>query len=551
MYRMAGINQRRSLTAVLSISLLISTGLASCSDTIPTDENTLQTSTVLSRATTSKPLTLDPHQSVDHTTDEVLRDLFEGLIAEDRTGSLTPGVASQWSRSDDGMTYEFQLRTDARWSNGEPLTAEDFVNSFRRAVAPDTNSPMASVFFSMENAESISDGKAPLHALGVIAIDQHTLRIRLSQPSSYFLKTLTTTVAFPVFNAGKVGASNNNKPIIGNGPYKFQQQAEADRTSLIKNTHYWNHESVYFDRVDYVVVPDDEAALAQYANGDIDLTNHLSATDYPRLRRQFGDELKVAPTFGIYTLAFDTTEPPFNDVRLRQALSMAIDRDVLATEVMADSSPGAWSFLPPGINEGHNFTYSWRSLGRKEQREIARALYREVGFSKQNPLKLKITFAKSGNYGAITSAVKQMLSRNLGVDVTLESSSWAKLIATRDKFDQWDLIRFGVGGIYEDPNTFLEIMRSGANRNPAGWRDTTFDQLLDDANRELDPLRRAERLHTAESHLMEAYPIIPLHFLVSIRLINPRIEGFSISLMNRTYTKHLAAKAETGWPSNN
>lgn len=530
-----------------SLSILLLCVLSACS---PQSDNAApdmagSMRTTLNRSTYALPSTFDPHAAIDIPTDEVLRDVFEGLVSETRDGKLAPGAAQTWTVSDDGLVYQFELSPMARWSNGDPLTAHDFVFSLRRAVSPAANSPMASLLSPIANAESINKGIAPIDALGVKAISDQRLEIRLHQPTPYFLTMLTTTIAFPVHERTVDrlnGPDADPAFIVSNGAYYFRGDDGKSLIVLSKNKAYWNAKETSFDTVTYRVIGGSDEEIERFESGALHLTGRLESKQYSELRRRYPNQLVVTPTFGIYCMAFDTTEPPFDDLRLRKALSIAINRDAISLDILQGTSPGAWGFIPPGVNGTSGYTYPWRSLPRDQQIALSKQLYAEAGYSSENPLGIELLYVKANDYRAISEVIAKMLADNLGIEVTLIEKPWSEVLDLRRDYGRWDLIRYGVGGIYRDANTLLEVLRSDSDRNPSGWKSLEYDQLLDQANAELNADERSRLLRDTEAFMMEQYPLMPLHFLVSSRLVSRDILGYHPPFMSRTYSKHLSLK---------
>ncbi|MEN7342079.1 MAG: peptide ABC transporter substrate-binding protein [Pseudomonadota bacterium] len=497
---------------------------------------------VLRRGNLAEPTTLDPAQAEGLTTNNVMRDLFEGLLRESRDGEREPGVAASWEILDDGKTYLFQLREDARWSNGDPLVAEDFAASFRRTLDPATNSTYASSLAPIVNATAVMAGELPPTALGIAATDTHTLEIRLESPTPYFLNLLLTPPTFPVHRASLAehgDAHSRPDRLVSNGAYRVVSWRIGDRLVAEKNPHYWDADSVAIDRVEFLPIEDATTELTMFQAGELDITSRVPSSKMDQLKESYPAQLEISPSLGTYFIGIDTTEPPLDDVRLRKALSIAIDRDALTSVVLSGTNPGAYAFVPTAMLGYDNYEYAWQQLPRDEQLDMARALYAQAGYSEAQPLRIQLLYNTSDNHRKIMLAVQDMLRKNLGVDASLVNQEWKVMLQTRKDFAAWDLIRFGWNGDYPDANNFLEVFRGNNSLNVSGWANETFDTLLDQAGKEIDSQQRAALLREAEQVLLDAYPMIPLYFYTSKHLVSERVEGFNANIMDRVYTRHM------------
>lgn len=503
--------------------------------------------TTLRRANTAEPATLDPHRSEGISANSVLRDLYEGLVSEAKDGSLIPGAAASWTISDDGLTYLFKIRPNAKWSNGDDLVAADFAAGFRRTVDPETNSTYANQLAPIKNTVDIVNGSLTPAELGVRAIDDDTLEITLAQSTPYFLGLLLTPATYPLHRASfNTHDTDFVRPenMISNGAYKIEKWRIGDRLSIMRNEYYWDAANVSIDRVEFLPIEDTGVELNLFRAGEIDITSSVPSTQYPTLRREYPNQLVVKPLLGTYFLVFDTTQPPFDNVVLRKALSIAIDREDIGNVVLSGANPGAWGFVSPGISGYDNYVYPWKSQDREAQLTLARELYAQAGYSEEKPLKIQMFYNTGDNHRKIMVAVQAMLRKNLGVDAELINQEWKVMLQTRKDFDAWDIMRFGWNGDYQDAYTFLEIFKSDSALNTAGWDRPEFDQKLDAANLELDLQKRAGMLRDAEAFLLEDYGLVPLYYYASKHLVSDRVEGFSSTVMDRTYSQHLSIRKE-------
>lgn len=497
----------------------------------------------LKRANTAEPSTLDPHRAEGVSASNILRDLFEGLLAEAPDGSLVPGTAARWDISDDGLTYRFYLQPNARWSNGDVLVADDFVAGMRRTVDPATASSYAQLLLPFENSADVIAGKLPVTALGVSAPADNIVEIRLQRPTPYLLGLLTNPAAYPLHRASfKRFGDDFVKPgnMVSNGAYQLQEWRIGDRLVVARNDYYHDAASVAIERVEFLPIEDTSIELNMFRAGELDITSNTPNALYRTLRQTYGSQLVVHPLLSIYFYVFDMTEPPFDDVRLREAVTIAVNRDDLVDVVLGTGQPGAWGLIPPGVDGYQSFSYEWRDWPRERQIERARELYRQAGYSDEQPLAIDLLYNTSDNHKKVAVAIQSMLRENLGAEVTLINQEWKVMLENRRERGNWDLLRLGWTGDYNDPNTFLETFRSDHPQNTSGFESDGYDALLDAVGNELDLSRRAQIANDAERRLMESYPVLPLYFYVSKHLVSERVIGFTPNIADRIYSRHLA-----------
>lgn len=497
---------------------------------------------VLRRGNGDDPATLDPALAEDVHAFNVLIDIYEGLVAVAADGSIVPGVAESWDISGNGLVYRFKLRSDARWSNDDPVQARDFVNAFRRVAAPDSQSAYEFLLEPVENFVDVRSGAKPAQALGITAIDDLTLEIRLSTPSNHMLSVLAMPIAFPVHGTNPT-ATQFSEPdeFVGNGPYELESRQVGGPIRLRRNNRYWDNRSVTIDEIQYLPVIDPITELNMYRADELDITGTVPAESFKDLRENLPGELRVAPTLALYYLAFDLTEAPLNNRILRQALSTAIDREQLVDLVGRGETP-AYSIVPPGVGDHVGAAYEWRALSAAEREQRARTLYSEAGYDSDNPLSIKLTYDTGSVHEFVALTVSSMWKEVLGVDVELEKKEWQLFLATRDDRPSWQIMRFSWFGDYNDAMTFTEIFRSGSSQNLSRYESAEFDDLLDRARSEIDANARQEIMTTAESVLLEDYPIIPLYFYVSKHLVKPHIAGFEDSILDRHPSRYLSLR---------
>lgn len=536
-----------SFRSSLVVALLASLILAACSSE-PDELQSVGSSITIGNG--DDPGSLDPALAEDVHAFNVLTDLYEGLLAENAAGELIPGVASDWSLSEDGLTYRFTLNNGAVWSDGTPVVAEDFVKAFRRVAAPETASTYSFLLNPIKNFEAIKSGDLAISELGVHARETKLLEIILARPTGHFLSTLAQPVSYPVFGDKPTAAQfSDTENFVGNGAYLLEEWKINHSITLRKNENFRDSENVQIDEIVYIPLSDLVAELNRYRTGDLQITNSVPTSHFQSLRVTLGDELRVAPSLGLYYLAFDLTEAPFDSKLLRQALTMAIDREQLV-EFIGRGEQAAYGLVPPGVAGHESAEFRWHELDSESRIARAQQLYTQAGYSAQNPLKLKLSYNSGDIHERIVLAVSGMWQQGLGVEVELEKKEWKFFLATRDDRPAWDIMRFNWIGDYNDPMTFIEIFLSDSPQNLPRYQNPRYDELVGAAAIELDTRKRARLTRDAESLLLNDYPIAPLYFYVSKHLVKPGIRGFENNILNKHPSRFLYFEQETDTVSN-
>jgi oligopeptide transport system substrate-binding protein len=536
------INRLWTLTLAVTLAAL-SFGCESPQDSSLEPEITAAGEVVLRKGNGAEPQTLDPHRAQGVPEANILRDLYEGLVSEAPDGSLIPGAAARWEINTDGKTYTFHLREDARWSNGAPVTAGDFAYSLRRTVDPATGSSYAAILAPIENAMAIIRGEHAPATLGVEAIDEHTLKIRLEAPTPYFLGLLTHTTTYPVYRPAvdRYGAAftqpDNN---VSNGAYKISEWVVASHITLQRNTHYWNDTKTRIDILKYFAIDDAEAELRRYRAGELDWTSTVPLGRLDWVREHLPDEYRASPYLGTYYYGLNLTRPPFEDKpTLRRALSLAIDRKILVEKVIRGGEIVAYGWVPPAV---HNYTsqrFDYADWPRRKQVQEARRLYCQAGFSENKPLNVEIRYNTSDAHQKIATVIASQWQSVLGVKTTLLNEEWKVFLQNVQARRVTEAYRAAWIGDYNDAYTFAELLHSGFGLNGTGYANPEYDRLVEQAAVEADRERRRKLLQQAERVLLKDHPLIPIYFYVSKRLIKPYVEGVRDNIMDHHYTKHL------------
>jgi oligopeptide transport system substrate-binding protein len=503
---------------------------------------------MLRRGLPGEPRTLDPQLADDTYSFPVLRDLFEGLTAEDRDGQILPGAAESWTVDETGTIYTFQLRANAKWSDGERTVATEFVQGLRRAVDPQTASGSAALLAIIKGASDVIAGRKKVTDLGVTAIGESTVRIELEHPAPFVLQILSQPIAAPQHirvqaNSGKSGPVD--KTIVSNGPYILVSRVTGSFIELARNSQYWDASHVLIGRVRYINAESEATEIREYVAGQVDMTSTIPAPDLDRITQKYGAEIQTAPILGTLYLALDVTEPPLRDNRdLRQALSMSVDRQLISDHVAIGVTP-AYSFVAKGISGYKPPEYEWSGWTRDRQLAYARTLYARSGYSEKKPLHITLYFNSGESIQRIMIAVAASWKQNLGVDTELVSDEFRVFLTGRKDRSRWDVARLGWYADYDDAASFLEVFSRNSGQNDPGYMSPEFNNLIDAARIEANPDKRILTLQKSEEVLLSDYPIIPVYFYIQRRLVKPYLGGAAITSLNHTYSKHLYWKHTT------
>jgi oligopeptide transport system substrate-binding protein len=503
----------------------------------------------LRRGLPGEPRTLDPQLADDTYSFPVLRDLYEGLTAEDRNGQIVPGAAESWTVDATGTVYTFVLRSNARWSDGDKTTATEFVNGLRRAVDPSTASGSSALLAIIKGAGDIIAGRKKVADLGVSALGESSVRIELEYPAPFVLQVLSQPIAAPTHirpNAGAKFTASAEGTKISNGAYTLVSRIPGSYIELARNQNYWNASNVVIERVRYVNAESEATEIREYVAGQLEMTSTIPAPDLDRVTQQFSAEIQSAPILGTLYLGLDVSEPPLRDDRdLRQALSMAVDRDLISEHVTVGVTP-AYTFVAKGISGYKPPAYQWSKWPRERQLEYARTLFRHSGYSEKKPLHLTLYFNSGESIQRIMIAIAASWKKNLGVITDLVSDEFRVFLTGRKDRSRWDVARLGWYADYDDPASFLEVFSRNNSQNDPDYMGSEFNNLIDAARVEPNPDKRILLLQKSEEVLLNDYPIIPVYFYTARRLVKPYLGGAEITPLNHTYSKHLYWKKVSG-----
>lgn len=505
---------------------------------------------VLKRGNGSEPLTLDPHRAVSLSSLNILRDLFEGLVGTAPDGTPVPGVAASWETSADGLRWQFALRPDARWSNGEPVTAGDFVAGIRRALDPATASGSAGLLAPILNARAVMTRRMAPEELGVEAPDDLTLVIHLVAPTPWLLDLLTHPVSSPLYRPGLEQHGEDFARagrLVSNGPFYLADWQPRHSITLARNHNYWDRPRVAIDQVIYYPIEDQDVELERYRDGKLHWTSDVPHHQLGLVRRRLGDELHITPRLAVTWLGLNVTRPPFaGSPGLRRALALAIDRELIVRSVTGAGEVPAYSWVPPMAGYAAQ-TPTWASLPRRRQVEEARRLFEAAGFDAARPLELELLYPGGLNNRRLAIAIAAMWRETLGIQTRLREEPFGEFLVSRNDLGTTMVFRSGWAADYRDPYSFAGLFDSETGGSDTGWRNVQYDELLQASMQARNSRRRLALLGEAEQLLLDEQPIIPLYFDVRRRLVKPEVRGWEPNPMDLHPSRHFyIAVAEAG-----
>lgn len=522
----------RSLSRIPSVVSLASTlVLAGCAKRETAADRAARDGILLQSIGAIEPA-LDPHIATTLNERTVLTALLEGLVKPDpQTLAPQPAVAARWDVSDDGLDYTFHLRAEARWSNGDPITAQDFVTSIERALSPRLASTNAGDLMApLRGARAFRTGELKdFSQVGATAVDARTLRLTLEAPHAHFLSMLTHFVWLPVHPAtvrrhGALDDRTNRwaraATFVGNGPFQIKSEHPGQSLELEASPTYWNSGHVALRGVTFFTFTDKGPEESAFRTGRIHLTEALPNAKLPTYRRERPEVLRVAPSYGTYIYRLNTSRPPLDDARVRRALSLAVNRRLLVDRVLNQAYEPAHAFTPSGPA---GYTAPQLAI---DDADRARALLAEAGHPGGTGLRqLEILFNTSEDHKAIAEAIQAMWHTELGLTITLLSQEQQVALENRKALN-YDVSRASWFADYPDPISFLQAFTTGNANNQTGWSNAAYDRLVAEAATTPDPAGRLQKFAAAEEILLTEAPVIPIHIYSTIRLIDPRVQGW-------------------------
>lgn len=499
--------------------------------------------TVLHRGNSNEISTLDIHLADSLYDFNVILDMFEGLIAYGPDGTSVPGVAEKWDISEDGIKYTFYLRENAKWSNGDSVIAQDFLTGFKKALNPESGGPYAFLLYPIKNAKAINTGDIKdINQLGVKALDEKTLEIELEAPTSYFISLLANPQAGPVPTKvyEKYGKEwSKPKNIVSNGAYKMVQWRLQEFIEIEKNVHFHDADNVKIDRVFFYPTENKDAALRQFRAGELDIQEIAPLDKIQWIEKNLPGVLQIAPTMGLDYFAINTEKKPFDDIRVRRALSMSINRDVITSKVLKSSEKSAYSIAVLGVGEYENVFPDYKDWSQEKRDQEAQKLMNEAGFNKENPLEFTLKYNNSDNNAKVAIAVAQMWKKKLGVKATLINAETA--IHYQDlKKQQFDLGRLGWYADYNDVHGYLTLFETKSkNYNFGRYSNPEYDRIMEQTSLITDKKERLSLLQKAETIALKEQAVIPVYMRAAAPLVALYVKGWQDSPKEVHLTRYL------------
>ncbi|MEI9749417.1 oligopeptide ABC transporter substrate-binding protein OppA [Moellerella wisconsensis] len=515
----------------ISASILAATQGAAFAANVPEGVQLADKQTLV-RNNGSEPQSLDPHKIEGVPEASLARDLYEGVTIVGPDGEILPGSAISWENKD-FTQWTFNIREGAKWSNGDPVTAGDFVYSWQRLASPDTASPYASYlqYAHIENIDDIIVGKKKPTELGVKALDDHTLVVTLSEAVPYLPKLLAHSSMSPVNKKTieKYGAKwTQPANFVGNGAYKLKDWTVNERIVLARNPNYWDNDKTVIDQVTFLPISSEVTDVNRYRSGEIDMTySKLPIEQFKSLQKNIPNELKINPYLCTYYYEINNEKPPFDNPKVREALKLSMDRDTITYKVKAQGDIPAYGFTPPFTDGMESEKPDWyQNMDQQQRNEKAKQLLAEAGYNAANPLKFNLLYNTSDLHKRIAIAAASMWKKNLGADVKLENQEWKTFLDTRHQ-GTYDVARAGWCADYNEPSSFLNMLLSYSSNNTVHYKNKQFDALIKETLRAKTDNERAQLYQQAEKLVDQDSAIVPLYYYVNTRLVKPYVGGYS------------------------
>ena len=537
------LTRRATLAAATA---LCAAGGAWAQETHPeTDEPLAEDQTFAYRFLDQYP-TLDPQLVEETSGSHIGRQIFEGLMTQDAQGEVIPGVATGFEANEDNTEFTFTLRDDAVWSDGEPVTAQDFVYAWQRAIDPATASEYAWFveLASIENASAILAGEMEPSELGVEAVDDHTLEVTLTEPTPYFPSMTTFSTFMParqdvIEEHGDAWTNPGN--IVTNGAYTLAEAVPNEYTRVVKSDTYWDAEDTVIEEATFHVINDENQALTRYLAGELDMVEPLPAGRFPELKDEYPDQATSVPNLCSYYYGInlrDGAKEELQDPRVRRALSLAVDRGVIVDQILQGGQSPAYNFAHEATAGFEVPEIDYADMTQAERDEQAKALMEEAGVE---DLELDLIYNTSESHKQIATVVSQMWKQKLGVDTNLSNYEWQTYLDIRRE-GQFDVARGAWCGDYNEASTFLDLMTANNANNDPKYANPEYDALLDEARVAEDPLPIYQE---AEQMLARDMPIIPIYHYANVFMLDPDVKGWPYeNVENNWYLKDLYRVAE-------
>lgn len=538
--------KRKSLLVLLTLVLAFGTVLAACgsdnsNESSQGDGSSTPTEQVLRINLSAEPPTFDPAQAQDSQTNTVLKTLYEGLVRMDSEGKEIPGVAESWEISEDGLVYKFKLREDAKWSNGDAVTANDFVFAWKRVLDPSTAPapPYSYQLFYIKNAEKFNNGEiTDFSKVGVVAEDEHTLTVTLENPTPYFLGLTSFYTYYPVHQSveGNDKWATNKDSMITNGAYTLTQWTTGQKIEVTKNEQYWDKDNIKLSKIDMSLTPSGATELSSYRSGELDYAGapngEIPTDQIPGVSKELPEEFHSTGIASTYYYMFNTTAEPFQNAKIRKAFAMALDRQSIVDKVTLGGQIPAYGFVPPGIKgESAQFREEVKDTdyfqeNAEEAKKLLEEGMKEEGYTTLP--KITLIYNSSEAHQKLAVAAANMWKTVLGVEVATQNQEWGVFLETRNNLN-YQIARAGWSADYNDPMTFMDTWTTGNGNNDSGYANPEYDALIEKAAGEKDLAKRNEYFAQAEKILIQDDMVIaPLYYYTNVSLTKPYLKGVSL-----------------------
>ena len=529
--------------ALLALGLLCTTATIFAAQVPP--GTVLAEKQELVRNNGSEPASLDPHKVESDVEFNIISDLFEGLVSVSPAGEIEPRLAEKWENKDNTV-WTFHLRPGVTWSDGTAITAQDIVWSWQRLVSPLTASPYSSYPGNMHiaNAQEIAEGKKAPETLGVKAVDDATLEVTLTQPNAALLAMLAHPSLVPIDKVlvNRFGEQwTKPEHIVTSGPYKLSAWVVNERIVAERNPRYWDNEHTVINKVTWLPIHSEAADVNRYKAGEIDIVYTVPINQFAQLKKTMGDQLNVSPQLATYYYEFNTTRPPFNDPRVRLALNMALDKDIIAEKVLGQGQRPAWLISQPDIGGVKLQNPDYASWPRDKRIAEAKKLLSEAGYSDSHPLVFNLLYNTSESHQRVAIAASSMWKKNLGVEAKLQNQEWKTMLDTMHTHN-FDAVRYAWIADYDDAATFLNNFRTGDSENTSQYSNPAYDEALKNAAKASDGVTRGKYYQQAEDLLAKDVPAVPVYHYVRTHLVKPWVGGFTPDKLGYYFTKDMYIK---------
>ncbi|QLB21610.1 oligopeptide ABC transporter substrate-binding protein OppA [Vespertiliibacter pulmonis] len=491
---------------------------------------------------TAEASTLDPQKMEGTGESLIARQLLEGLVNTDDLDNIIPGVAERWEFSPDFKTLTFYLRHNAKWSNGDPVTAHDFVYAWQRLADPKTASPYATYleFMKLENVADVVAGKKSPTELGVKAVDDYTLQLTLTAPVPYAAELTQHASLYPVHRATVEKYGENwtlPEHFIGNGAYKIAHRVLNEKLELERNPTYWNNTETVIDKATFLIL-NETSGIARYRSGDLDIA-FIPSTLYkdPKFRKEYDSQIYNTRKLSTFTYEMNLSKPPLNDIRVRKALDLGMEREIITNKVLNFGQMPTYRFTPSYIRGGEKIKQpeyaQWTQAQRNEE---AKKLLREAGYSKANPLKTELLYNTNEGLKSIAIAATSIWKKNLDgmVDISIKNMEWKTFLDTKSQ-KNYQLAFAAWSADYNEATTFLTYYLSNSEQNKIGFKSEKFDKLINDSYYAKTEEERADLYAQAEEELGKHHPFVAIYHYAGLFIKNPKLQGYEGKSPQGTY----------------